>query len=201
MTKNFIYLLISSFLFLQGCSSLAKLAYGIHQPKRLTENEMHKEYTKVGLLGEKILVFPDDTAYAFFLDQKKPSINFVYIFDKQGYRLIPKDSLTCSADNHNFLSNYQKDGMVYRDSSFHISYFKPFKLLGDTSSIIDLQDEKENYVIILGFADFAGKLNEQTTLKYLHTLSLEQKENEQVYLLTLDPSVRKKGMIESLPFK
>lgn len=179
---------------------IAKVVYGIHKPKRLSPNQMTESYQELGYLHQEILIFPDDTAYVLFLDQKKTQINSVFIFNPNGYLVSPKDSMTCSAENKSYLKNYRYTSFVGIDTSFHLSYFKPFNLLG-TDTLVNIADNSSKYTVLLCFADFVGRLNKETTTPFLGTLSENPDPNRLIFMLSLDPTTQKKGMIESLPFK
>lgn len=168
---------------------IAFLAFGVHQPKSLSEEQMMHQYTKFGYTRYPIFIFPDSSSYYDFIVNKRPKINGVYIFNKEGKLLNPKTQMTCSSGNFDYLEYYDNQDSMVIDTSFTISKLsKSTRLLHPgTYSQSLIFDSAKQYNIVLCFADFMGKINIQSTSEYIK--SLERKDTSQfsISLLSLDP--------------
>jgi hypothetical protein len=172
---------------LSSCMKAAFLIYGVHKPKPLTLDQMNRKYEKRGYTDYPIFVFKDSTSYYDFLANKRRTVNGVYIFNRDGLLVSPRVKMTCSSDNDNYLSHfYQTDSMVI-DSSFSISLIENGTRLIQNNCDSKMRDSSKAYDIVLCFADFAGRVNKQSTTEYIQQLKESDSLEFNLSLLSLDP--------------
>jgi hypothetical protein len=111
-------LLSALILLFTGCMQVAFLAYDVHKPRPVSISKMQKKYTKLGYTHLPIFTFKDSTNYFEFLISQKPGINEVFIFNQEGFLVIPKTKMTCSSDNKDYLSNFTLPVSMTVDSTF-----------------------------------------------------------------------------------
>ena len=146
--KNFFNIAIF-FFFFSSCKTVAKLWYGIHQPKEMTINKMRKKYKKLNYDSFPIM-YMDESIYRKFLISQYPkfSINSIYIFNKDGNYLKHLQEYTCSNQNTSYLDDFLNKKNIEVDTSFNLKIFKSCGFVYKDSIDI-LEKNRDNYIVII----------------------------------------------------
>lgn len=173
-----------------GCSNAKmKLLYagnGIKQPKELNSTEIIKYANKIKLNNYEH--YSISKKGFIYLSQSKESVNSMFIFDHNLNQIKPKKSISCSADNLEFIQNFTDSTkvIVLQNGSTSKVYQHIKSIEGDD---IRINSDEFDYLIILTWAKFIGKLNKTNTLTWsqkLTEITFEGKKIKAIYL-NLDP--------------
>ncbi len=183
-------LLIPLIFLLIGCSNakmkLLYSVYGIKQPKELNSTEIIKYANKIKLNNYEH--YSISKKGFIYLSQSKESVNSMFVFDNNLNQIKPKKSISCSADNLEFIQNFTDSTkvIVLQNDSTSKVYQHIKSIEGDD---IRINSDEFDYLIILTWAKFIGKLNKTNTLTWsqkLTEITFEGKKIKVIYL-NLDP--------------
>lgn len=173
-----------------GCSNakmtLLYAIYGIKQPKELNSTEIIKYANKIKLNNYEH--YSISKKGFIYLSQSKESVNSMFIFNHNLNQIKPKKFISCSADNIEFIQNFTDSAkvIVLQNDSTSKVYQHIKSIEGDD---IRINSDEFDYLIILTWAKFIGKLNKTNTLTWsqkLTEITFEGKKIKVIYL-NLDP--------------
>lgn len=169
-----------------SCINIAFLIYGVHKPRPLSIEQMNTKYETLGYLKYPIYVLKDSSSYLNFM-MKQPEVNGVLIFNRDGHLLTPKSKMTCSSDNRKYLMNFNDNDSMDIDSTFTIHQIMDNSMpIQDSLDLPTIDGMKKNN-IFLCFADFVGRVNKQSTSRYLEQLENSNLSDVSIRFLSLDP--------------
>lgn len=173
-----------------GCSNakmkLLYAVYGIKQPKELNSSEIIKYANKIKLNNYEH--YSISKKGFIYLSQSKESVNSMFIFNHNLNQIKPKKFISCSADNIEFIQNFTDSTKVIvlqNDSTSKV--YQHIKSIEGNDILIN--SDEFDYLIILTWAKFIGKLNKTNTLTWsqkLTEITFEGKKIKVIYL-NLDP--------------
>jgi hypothetical protein len=162
------------------------IVYGIKQPRVKNEKSIMRSAKKYGFDGgENYSLSPKGWIVGAV---KSEPINDVLIYDKDGYRVLPLDTVTCSSQNTDLLGFYQDSTRVKKDSLDQWeSYKKNIVHLDGTTAAFD---DEYDYTVVLTWASFVGRLNKTMTKERSEYLKQNQPEGYNIRLLYINKDIR-----------
>lgn len=180
--------LLFSFLILNlvlGCKPVLYLVYDIHKPKVLSIKQIENAAIKYGFSQNSVYALSDSSFLRFI--QNNEVVNDIHIYNKNGYRILPKDTISCSGQKINMLSIYKNSDSIYIDSSSSM-----LQTFGEVILVKQVADSvfynpKVDYSIIVTFADFTGKLNKQNSKPWVDAANALKPQNTLIAVISIDP--------------
>ena len=164
------YILFFTLLFVSGCTTVLKLAYGIKKPKPRSISYIKKRIIKYELLSLPHYAIGEKGFYNLF-NKLSPlnntSVNQVIIFNKQGFLMLPKDTINCSGETINSISNYQ-DYLVIDSIEFKDLFCDSIVKLDGSGKYFSYP--KGKYLFVFTWASYVGKLNEELTQNWVKSI-------------------------------
>lgn len=148
-----------------GCQQVAKLIFGIKNPK-LENPESVKEYiVKNDWDTQNNFIAKDTASYKAVIGLFYKSIPEAVLFDKNGNELIYKEtSESCNAGLFKVIPDLQKDSQLKKGTHQLKNVLNQYTLSldGNSNSIMDDSD----YYLLIDWAIFTGKLNKDHVLPW-----------------------------------
>ncbi len=166
-----------------GCSTMAKKMYSVKSPN-FESYESQKTFLKDRDVDVQSYYYKDVSAYAQASKNKRIDIPNAYFFNKDGnFVSYKKSSTDCNANVGGFIADIKNFKNLEETDSFNIR--EVFSLTNiDSSEIATLSEIN----VVLTWAVFAGKVNDEKTFKWIQLLKQAQNEVVDVkyYLLNCD---------------
>jgi len=180
-----ILLSIIFFMLLSSCMPIMQLAYGLHQPKYVSDEKVLKYYERIGLEGNvyRLKDYSEENRKKYnYLGNTMPE---VLIFNTKGQQT--KFDVDCSSrlDSIVKLSNNSIDQMNVTGKSIHDLVIDSYILNGESNIDTTLSNQS---LYVLKFAEFAGQLNKD----FLPSLitKLKSRSDVQYILLNMDYTIK-----------
>jgi len=186
--KKYIVLILSIPI-LTSCSYFLLKKMKVTNPKLETVSSIKEYLIKKNIQERKLFFFKDLNSMTTFSNEYKLDIPEAYFFNKEGL-LVPykKTSQECNAHVSDFINDLSNFKTFPIDSSFSLK--KINKLIVDEKNKSTLLDKTNgNITIILSFAKYLGKINDEHTFNWINLIKKVKKEkniNVDIILLNGD---------------
>ncbi|MGB1041430.1 MAG: hypothetical protein ACPGVD_11195, partial [Flavobacteriales bacterium] len=91
------------------------------------------------------------------------SINSVYIFNKNGKLILPKDTIDCTNDISDYISHYNESNYITVYDTIEFSDVFGDSILSLHGNVNDFSQTNGKPLFVITWASFAGKLNKNFT--------------------------------------
>lgn len=166
---------------LSSCSPVIKLLYGIHNPRLVSSEKILNKAEKYGIAqSQKMYAFSYEGFQAYTKDDN--SINGLFIY-KNGSRVLPKDSSTCSGSLINLAKNFKDKSAVELIAIDSTKYYGSYLLDLETGTPVQVETDKE-YVAYVFWATYAGRLNRTLSAEWIK--ELQKNDDLLIVIVSLD---------------
>ena len=183
--KNLIIIILISSLMTQ-CTSIIKVVYGFKNPKIIGLTRVNKSIAKHHLKYFEHYAITSQGFYDYF--KRNTSVNNLMIFNKEGQMISPKKLSICSGSKIDFIDQFTDTSQTITIDTINIStLLLEFRTLQGERFHFD--NAGAEYTILLTWATFAGKLNDELTRSWAEKLKAKNGLNLKVvyiYVQTLE---------------
>lgn len=161
--KRTLFLTGITLIILCSCKQVAKMKYGIHEPREETPSRILAFMKKMDQLSGTSYIFKDSSSYFHYLKNPTFRENLLgsFFFTEKGLLINCKDTAKCRWSVFNFVKDLRSDTTYKIDTAFRyqdlLQYITPL-----ASSVDSSFSEKDfDYIVVITWAMFAGRLNER----------------------------------------
>lgn len=146
-----------------SCVTLVKWKYGITEPREETPASLLKFLQKMNQPPEDFYIFKDSAAFCHYLNDSVFRKNLIgsLFFNQEGLLTDIKDTAKCQWSVSSFLQNLDHKRAFKVDSAYRyqnvLSHLMPLVRNGITDSLLG----SYNYIVLITWGRFAGKLNKR----------------------------------------
>lgn len=166
------------------CAPIIKVVYGFKNPHIIGLTKVKKSIAKHHLNYFDHYAITRQGFYDYF--EKNKSVNNLMIFNKQGQMIIPKKLSICSGSKIHFIDQFTDTSQTITINTINISDFLlESRTLKGESFQFDIT--KTEYTILLTWATFTGRLNDELTRSWAEKLKAKNNMSLKVIYICLDP--------------
>lgn len=181
--KNLIIIILIGSLITQ-CTSIIKVAYGFKKPQIISLTKVNKSIAKYNLNYFEHYSITGEGFYDYF--KRNTSVNNLMIFNKEGQMISPKKLSICSGSKIDFIDQFTDTSQTITIDTINIS-----SLLLELRTLLGERFHFDNagaeYTILLTWATFAGKLNDELTRSWAEKLKAKNNISLKVMYICIDP--------------
>ncbi|MEI6454864.1 MAG: hypothetical protein WCO93_01125 [bacterium] len=158
MIAAVIFILLSA-----GCRQVVKMRYGVREPREETPASIIGFLKRMDQSAGSCFIFRDSASFCGYIKNPVFRENLLgsFFFNSRGLIIHYKDTNKCRWSATTFIKNLRNDTLYQVDTTFRfnelLSHLSPL-ITGDTMNI---KETDYDFVIVITWAMFAGKLNER----------------------------------------
>jgi hypothetical protein len=146
-----------------SCRQIVKMRYGVREPREETPASITGFLKKMGQPAGSCFLFRDSASFCRYIKNPVFRENLLgsFFFNSKGLIIHHKDTTKCRWSATTFINNLSSDTLYQVDTTFRFkelfSHLSPL-ITGDT---VKMSAEDYDFMIVITWAIFAGKLNER----------------------------------------
>jgi len=183
MKKTIILLLFTLTI---SCNRVALIYYGVKNPKIETIDSIKKYLEKQNISNYELVFFKNINELNNFKKEfNELKVPDAYFFNQKGtYVSYKKNAQECNAHVDDFIIDLKSIGTGHSNSNINLHSLNNFFVNGNND---ELTMEKGKIIVILSFAKFLGKVNNEHSFEWIKSLRKVNDDIDlKIYLLSSD---------------